>query len=120
MEKLAKEMEEKGEVSNLTDTSVVSEGASSMPKDVKRSFIFMLVSILFWFMAYNAVTTAFSRYCVEIWKVDLGTSSSYLLMATIAAIAAFVPLGFLSNKLGRKKTILLGIIELLGIKLSIG
>ena len=60
-------------------------------------------------MAYNAVTTAFSRYCVEILGSDLGTSSGYLLTATIAAIAAFVPLGHLSDKLGRKKTVLIGI-----------
>ncbi len=81
-----------------------------MPRDVKKSLVLILLSVFLWFMAYNAVTTAFSRYCVEIWKVDLGTSSSYLLMATIAAIAAFVPLGFLSGKLGRKKTVLLGIV----------
>lgn len=80
-----------------------------MPRDVKKSLVLILLSVFLWFMAYNAVTTAFSRYCVEIWKVDLGTSSSYLLMATIAAIAAFVPLGFLSGKLGRKKTVLLGV-----------
>lgn len=85
------------------------EKGGKMPRDVKKSLILILLSVFLWFMAYNAVTTAFSRYCVEIWKVDLGTSSSYLLMATIAAIAAFVPLGFLSGKLGRKKTVLLGV-----------
>ena len=83
---------------------------AKMPRDVKKSLVLILLSVFLWFMAYNAVTTAFSRYCVEIWKVDLGTSSSYLLMATIAAIAAFVPLGFISGKLGRKKTVLLGIL----------
>ncbi len=80
-----------------------------MPKDVFRSLVLILVSVFLWFMAYNAVTTAFSRYCMEIWDVDLSASSSYLLTATIAAIIAFVPLGFISGKLGRKKTVLLGI-----------
>lgn len=80
-----------------------------MPKDVKVSLILILLSVFLWFMAYNAVTTAFSRYCVEIWGADLGTSSSYLLVATVAAIAVFVPLGFLSSKIGRKKAVLLGI-----------
>ncbi len=81
-----------------------------MPAPVKKSLILILLSVFLWFMAYNAVTTAFSRYCVEIWKVDLAASSSFLLAATISAIAAFVPLGFLSSKLGRKKTVLLGIV----------
>lgn len=81
-----------------------------MPKAVRKSFILILCSVFLWFMAYNAVTTAFSRYCVNVWKTDLGTSSSYLLVATIAAIAAFVPLGFLSSRVGRKKTVLIGVL----------
>lgn len=76
---------------------------------VFKSLALILTSVFLWFMAYNAVTTAFSRYCEEVWKADLGTSSSYLLVATIAAIAAFIPLGFLSNAVGRKKAVLLGI-----------
>ncbi len=90
------------------DPEQVSAGGK-MPKDVKVSLVLILLSVFLWFMAYNAVTTAFSRYCVEIWGADLGTSSSYLLVATVAAIAAFVPLGFLSSKIGRKKAVLLGI-----------
>ena len=86
----------------------VSKGGK-MPKDVFRSLVLILLSVFLWFMAYNAVTTAFSRYCVNVWGADLGTSSSYLLTATVAAIAAFVPLGFLSSKVGRKKAVLLGI-----------
>ncbi len=83
---------------------------SKLPKPVFKSLVLILLSVFLWFMAYNAVTTAFSRYCVNIWGADLGTSSSYLLTATVAAIAAFVPLGFLSAKVGRKSTVLIGII----------
>ncbi len=80
-----------------------------LPRDVRRSLILILLSVFLWYTAYNAVTTAFSRYCAAIWNVDLGASSGYLLIATVAAIAAFVPLGMVSGKLGRKKAILLGI-----------
>lgn len=90
------------------DENKVGKGRK-LSAPVFRSLVFILLSVFLWFMAYNAVTTAFSRYCVQIWNVDLGASSSYLLTATVAAIAAFVPLGFLSGALGRKKTILLGI-----------
>lgn len=81
-----------------------------LSKPVIRSLILILTSVFLWYTAYNAVTTSFSRYCMNIWNVDLGTSSGYLTVATIAAIAAFVPLGFLSGKLGRKKAVLLGIV----------
>ena len=85
-----------------------SEGGK-LSRPVFKSLALILISVFLWFMAYNAVTTAFSRYCVEVWKTDLGTSSSYLLVATVSAIIAFVPLGFLSGAVGRKKTVLLGI-----------
>ena len=81
-----------------------------LPKDVMVSLILVLVSVFLWFTAYNAVTTAFSRYCAAIWHVDLGASSNYLLIATVAAIAAFVPLGILSSRIGRKKAVLFGIL----------
>ncbi len=99
----------------LAETNIVDEPEETVKEggklsgSVRVSLVLILASVFLWFMAYNAVTTAFSRYCVNIWGVDLGTSSSFLLMATIAAIAAFVPLGFLSGKLGRKKTVLLGV-----------
>lgn len=100
----------------LEETNIQDEVEEDTGKGKKLSggvlvsLILILCSVFLWFMAYNAVTTAFSRYCVNVWGADLGTSSSYLLVATISAIAAFVPLGFLSGKLGRKKTVLLGII----------
>lgn len=80
-----------------------------LDKKVLSSLILILTSVFLWYMAYNGVTTAFSRYCVSVWGVDLGASSGFLLIATVAAIAAFVPLGFLSGALGRKRTVLLGI-----------
>ena len=108
--KLAKEMEESGQASNLTDTSVVSDSASTMPKDVKRSFIFMLMSILFWFMAYNAVTTAFSRYTKVVWKLEGGGFADCLMVATVFAIISYIPIGIVASKIGRKKTIMGGIV----------
>ena len=81
-----------------------------LSKDVRRSLILVLASVFLWFAAYNAVTTAFSRYCAAIWHVDLGASSGYLLVATVAAIVAFIPLGVFSSRVGRKKAVLFGIL----------
>ena len=80
-----------------------------MAPEMKRSLLFILLSVFLWFTAYNAVTTAFSRYCVAVWGADLSASSGYLMAATVVAIASFLPLGSLSSRIGRKKTILLGI-----------
>ena len=81
-----------------------------LSKPVACSLILILASVFLWYTAYNAVTTSFSRYCKNIWNIAPDASSSYLTVATIAAIAAFVPLGFLSGKMGRKKAVLFGIV----------
>ena len=94
---------------HVTDSEESAAEGGEMEKGVFRSLVLILLSVFLWYMAYNAVTTAFSRYCAAVWGVDLGASSGFLLVATVAAIASFVPLGFLSGKLGRKRTVLLGI-----------
>lgn len=94
-------------VADEPEEEVVSGGKLS--GSVLRSLVLILMSVFLWFMAYNAVTTAFSRYCVAQWNVDLSASSGYMLTATVSAIIAFVPLGVLSRKLGRKKAVLLGV-----------
>lgn len=80
-----------------------------MPKEVKRSMIFLLASIFLWFTAYNAVTTAFSRYTRVVWKMEGGGFADCLMVATVAAIISYIPIGNISSRIGRKKTILGGI-----------
>lgn len=82
---------------------------AALPKDVKRSLIFMLLSIALWFTAYNAVTTAFSRYATVVWGLENGAYASCLMVATVAAIISYIPIGALSSHIGRKKTILIGV-----------
>lgn len=83
---------------------------NKMPKEVKKSFIFILVSIFLWFFAYNAVTTAYSRYTQQVWGLDKAGFTDSLLVATIAAILSYIPIGVIASRIGRKKTILGGII----------
>ena len=82
----------------------------AMPSEVKRSMGFLLVSIFLWFTAYNAVTTAFSRYTRVVWKLEGGGFADCLMVATVAAIVSYIPIGSIAGKVGRKKTILGGIV----------
>lgn len=86
---------------------------AKLPKDVQRSLIFMLASIALWFVGYNAVTTAFSRYATEVWGLQNGAYADCLMVATVTAVIGYIPIAKISAKLGRKKTILIGIILLL-------
>ena len=96
-----------------TDMKVVSTEGAALPKEVKRSLTFILVSIALWFTAYNAVTTAFSRYATHVWGLENGGYADCLMVATVAAIISYIPIGAISGKIGRKKTIQLGIILLI-------
>ncbi len=87
-------------------------GKSYMPKEVRRSMYFILFSIALWFTGYNAITTSFTKYAQQEWSMTLGESSLCLTIATGAAIVSYIPIGELASKIGRKKTILIGIIVL--------
>ena len=94
---------------NKTETFEEGSVTRMMPREVKRSLIFLLVSVFLWFTAYNAVTTAFSRFVGEVWDLHDNAYATCLLVATIAATLSYVPIAFVSGKMGRKKTILIGI-----------
>ncbi|MDO5573435.1 MAG: MFS transporter [bacterium] len=89
-------------------------GESVIPKEVKRSLGFILASITLWFVGYNAVTTSFTKYAAEKWDMALGTASVCLTIAMAAAIISYIPIGELSSRIGRKKTILIGVAVLAG------
>ncbi|MBR6665552.1 MAG: MFS transporter [Lachnospiraceae bacterium] len=115
--KLAKQLaaEEAAEKQSEEEQKTVEEAVEEPVKtvlapEVKRSMIFMLISIFFWFTAYNAVTTAFSRYTTEVWKLEGGGFADCLMVATVAAICSYIPIGILASRIGRKKTIMAGVV----------
>ena len=89
------------------EVPVTAEG--KLDPAVKKSLVLILLSVLFWFAAYNAVTTAFSRYAVTVWGMENGGYANCLMTATVAAIISYIPIGIIASKIGRKKTILIGI-----------
>ncbi len=82
---------------------------SNLPSEVKRSLFFILLSVALWYIAYNAVTTAFSRYATHVWSLENGGYANCLMVATVAAIISYIPIGVLSSRIGRKRTILIGV-----------
>ncbi len=109
--KLRKEREELELAEGLVDDDepVNEHAGQKLPKDVFRSLCFILASVAFWFIAYNAVTTAFSRYAVQVWGLEGGGYADCLLVATVAAIISYIPIGSIASNIGRKKTIIIGV-----------
>lgn len=90
----------------------IGNTSASMPKDVKKSLFFMLVAVFFCFMSFNAIMSAFSRYAVKVWGLGGGTFANSLLVFTIFAIAAYMPAGIIAGTIGRKNTVIIGLIIL--------
>ena len=74
-----------------------------------KSLIFILLSIVLWFFGYNAVTSKYSVYASNILHKDYNLT---LIIAQAAAIVAYLPVGIISSKVGRKKAIQAGVIML--------
>jgi Major Facilitator Superfamily. len=81
-----------------------------LPRDVMRSLGLLLASVFLWFTAYNGVTSTYTVYAQEVWGLKGGSFASGMMVAMIAAVIAFIPIGFISTAIGRKKVIMGGII----------
>lgn len=111
--KIAAEIEKEEIEEEEIAGETVAANTKELPRPVKKSLYMILLSIFFWFAAYNAVTTAFSRYAVRVWKLEGGGFADCLMVATVAAILSYIPIGIISEKFGRKKCIQGGLVLLL-------
>lgn len=105
-----KEMEQQSKEYGLEEEVIENNGTKEkMPKDVKKSFILILLAVAFWYMAYNAATSKFSVYAGTV--LDTGFTMP-LMIANAAAIVSYAPIGILSSKYGRKSMVIVGVIIL--------
>ena len=107
--KWAKEMEEDSAKYGVDDKETESGETKKLSKGEFKSLILILCSVAFWFIAYNAVTSKYSLYATNVLHKDYNTT---LLIAQGTAIISYIPVGMLARKIGRKKSILAGVIML--------
>jgi MFS family permease len=87
----------------------ITGNTGKLTKAERRSLIFILLSVALWYMGYNAVTSKYSVYAGSVLNMDYNMT---LIIAQAAAIISYIPIGLLSTKFGRKKTIIAGVIML--------
>ena len=74
-----------------------------------KSFILILASIFMWFMGYNAVSSSLSIYTTKALSLDAGVASIISGVSMGFSAIAFIPVGYMAAKLGRRKTIMIGL-----------
>jgi MFS family permease len=108
--KWAEEMEEDSVKYGLTsEEKSCGEDGGKLSKAELRSLLLILASVALWYIGYNSITSKYTVYATNILSFDF---NSTLIVAQAAAIASYIPVGIISTKIGRKKTILAGILML--------
>ncbi|MBQ7712400.1 MAG: MFS transporter [Clostridia bacterium] len=74
----------------------------------KRSFFFILASTFMWFMGYNAISSNLSVYCTKVLNQSAAVASVISGVSMAVSAIAFIPVGMLAVKIGRRKSVLLG------------
>jgi MFS family permease len=107
---LVKEKQEDDVRFGIEEVEEETKVEQPLSKPEMISLLLILSSIFLWFMGYNAVTSAFSRYSMYHWNFK--NYSTLLLVANAGAILAFLPSAMLASKFGRRRTILVGVVLL--------
>ena len=96
-------------INSKLDSEEITGKGGKLSRDELKSLILILASVVLWYMGYNAVTSKYSVYAGSVLGLDFNLT---LIIAQAAAIISYIPVGIISSKLGRKKTILAGVIML--------
>ncbi len=107
--KWADEMEEESKKLGLEEVEENTSANEKLSGAKLRSLMLILASVALWFIGYNSITSKYSVYATNILGFDFNLT---LIIAQAAAIVSYIPVGIIASKIGRKKTILAGVIIL--------
>lgn len=80
----------------------------------EKSPLRILLAIFFWFVAYNAIEAFFTLYAVNHLGMAESDGSRLLGQLSLFFVIMALPAGYIGGKVGRRKTIMTGIVLLAG------
>ncbi len=83
--------------------------ANKLSKGERVSLVFMLAGLFFLFCGSNAITTFFALFAEEVLHKTTAEATFLMAVFAVCSMAAAIPAGKLGKKIGRKKTILIGL-----------
>ncbi len=84
-------------------------GAKSQEEKAKMvSFWLILASIFMWFLGYNAISSNLSIYTTKELNLSAGVASIISGVSMGISAIAFIPVGYMAAKIGRRKSIIIG------------
>jgi MFS family permease len=94
------------------ETTGVLNNLRQVLNNPDRSGLLVLIGILLWFMAFNALEAGLSSYAVFKLGMSPGTASFAAGSITISFILTAIPAGYLGGRFGRKPVIMVGLVGL--------
>lgn len=88
-------------------------------KEKQKDTIRIFLAIFFWFVAMNAIETFFTLFANKSLGMSEGDSVSILTLNSLAFVIMALPAGFIGGKIGRKKTISIGLVVMILVMSSI-
>jgi maltose/moltooligosaccharide transporter len=81
-------------------------------RDDEKSPLYILLAIFFWFVAYNAIEAFFTLYAQNHLGLPGGDGSRLLGQLSLLFVIFALPAGYIGARIGRRFTILIGIVGL--------
>lgn len=94
---------------NVVDVEEAS-GDAKLPKAKMISLILILATVFLWFMGFNAVKTHLSVYATNVLKMEDNFVGTINLISSIGGAVALLPVALMAAKMGRKRTIIVGLV----------
>lgn len=94
-----------------TPRKTPKEWWETKPKEERAklvSFWLILASIFMWFMGYNAISSNLSVYTTKALNLSAGVASIISGVSMGISAIAFIPVGYMAAKIGRRKSIIIG------------
>ena len=89
--------------------------AEKLSKGERKSLLFMLAGLFFLFCGTNAITTFFALFAEEVLLKSTGEATIMTTLFAVCSAAAAIPAGKMGKKIGRKKTILIGLVVFMAV-----
>ena len=107
-DEMAQESQRLG-LDNASENKAEAIEKRKLSKPELTSLLLILASVALWYVGYNSITSKYSVYATNILGFDFNLT---LIIAQAAAIVSYIPVGMIASKVGRRKTILAGILIL--------
>lgn len=101
-----KEEMELGEKLAQTEEEITED--KPLSKKDKTNLILLIISVFFWFFGFNAIESFGSIYANNVFN-NSSIWGTVVIVLTICSLISFLPAGILSDKIGRKTTVLIGL-----------